>query len=86
MMCIAEDDETQKTGIVCVFYNVGPVKMNEFHPAMFAKGASMLKAIPVRIVGCHYCFSDPKIRNIMSIIMMAAGSQNRARFRLHHGT
>ena len=85
MMSAAEDEVTQQTGIIVIMYNIGSVGLNDFQPATMAAGSAMLRVLPIRYSSFHYCFSDPRIRGITAIIMIGAGSQNRARFRLHEG-
>jgi hypothetical protein len=83
-MVATEDIDTQRRGIVLVFYKTGP---NQTH-----KGRSgswrlpkLTFALPGRAVACHFCFDDKKFNPVLSLVLLSLEKSLRARAKIHHG-
>ena len=81
----AEDEESQKRGMVGLLYHVGPMPIAGFDRELFYKGPSSVYYLPIRMVGLHYCFDDPLIRAVVAFTMMSVGREVRVKFRVHDG-
>jgi hypothetical protein len=53
-------------------------------PAVWAI-EKLRKALPMRVVGMHYCYDSFKMRPMMSLAMLVMGATSRVRFRAHYG-
>jgi hypothetical protein len=87
-MALLEDEDTQIKGIVDVIYSIGTadvqLKTNFSH--FFSRGVPMLvHSLPMRVSSMHFCYDDPRLRPVMSLIQMVAGKQTRLRCRTHYG-
>lgn len=82
-MTALEDEETQKKGIVLLGYNMGAKSVVD-RPAVWAI-EKLRKALPMRVVGMHYCYDSFKMRPMMSLAMLVMGATSRVRFRAHYG-
>ena len=83
VMAALEDEDTQKAGVVMVGYNMGAKLELDCH-AVWAI-MKLRRALPIRVVGMHYCYDDFKTRPMMSLAMLVMGSHGRMRFRAHYG-
>jgi hypothetical protein len=81
-----EEKETQKHGIVCLYYQSGFVIGEKFHLEFYYKSSIIQKGLPLMIRGFHFCYDSEIFRPIMSAMQLAIGNQNRLRFRSHYGT
>ena len=79
----AEDEETQKKGVVLVLMNAGPNKISD--PYASWQVSRVMPSLCVRFVGVHYCYDSVVISKMFSITMMMAGKESRLRFRTHFG-
>jgi hypothetical protein len=79
----AENEETQKRGMVLVSYNIGIT--NPDRSGVF-KIASIFNALPVKVAGIHVCVDDPKTVIVAKLASMLVGSYGALRFRCHYGT
>jgi hypothetical protein len=80
---LSEDVETQKNGIVVLFFNLGPHKV----PGDINGGwkiSAMVTVFPLRIVSAHLCHENsPLLVPGISLIRYAVGSTVRLRLRAH---
>jgi hypothetical protein len=83
VMTALEDEETQKLGIVLLGYNMGAKSVVD-RPAVWAI-QKLRKALPMRVVGMHYCYDSFKMRPMMTLAMLVMGATSRVRFRAHYG-
>jgi hypothetical protein len=81
----AEDEETQRRGFVFVVYHMFPMKLSQFDRELFYDLPQVLDWLPVRFTGCHFCYNDPLVRSVVTVCMLMAGPELRARCRVHHG-
>jgi hypothetical protein len=83
---LSEDIDTQKKGIVIVYFNLGPHKAPvDFNGAW--KLARMVTAFPLRILSEHLCHDNsPILVPEISLIRYAVGSTVRLRLRTHPTT
>jgi hypothetical protein len=86
LMCAVEDEETQKKGIVSVVYNVEPKSPLANDPRIYLNVYQLLPALPIRMMGAHYCVQDSGLRRFMSSIRVAMSRELRLRSRVHHGS
>ena len=86
-MTAMEDEETQRRGIVCIFY---PGGNNEYdmleNNRILYEALYGSYALPVYIAGVHFCFEHTNALPVASMIMNGAGRHTRTRFRFHQGT
>lgn len=82
VLAAAEDDETQKRGMVGTFYftNVLPLiqKLYELKPNLF-------DWLPIELVGAHFCYDDAKLRIVHALLLLLIGRKRRVRVRMHEG-
>ena len=82
-MNLMRDVDTQKRGVVAVFYSVA---MGMFNPQASLKLPTLIPSLPIRFVSGHAC-SDSKARiTILSLVVGAVSRNLRTRFRFHYGT
>ena len=79
-----EDEETQRRGFVVVLYHLGNLK-SDLDPDVLREGPISNQWLPLRFSGIHMCLDNPMMRVIARIILVAAGSDFRSRFRIHEG-
>jgi hypothetical protein len=82
-IAVAEDEETQKKGVVLILINAGPNKISD--PYASWKVSRVMPSLCVRFVGIHYCYDSVVISKMFSLTMMMAGKESRLRFRTHFG-
>ena len=82
VLAAAEDDETQKRGLIGMFYftNVLPLiqKLYERRPYLF-------DWLPIKLVGAHFCHDNPRFRIIHALLLLLIGKKRRVRVRMHEG-
>ena len=85
-MVALEDVETQKRGLVLVFfqlqdgYNFGRERLNQ--------GLNFVQGTPVKFMGIHYCCSKERMPFLLPFQNMSqyfVGSDGRRHFRAHRG-
>jgi hypothetical protein len=84
MLSAAEDEETQRRGVVIINYYIGPLSIR-LDPERMTEGAALMHWAPLRIVSIHQCLNDPLLRAVASILLLGAGREQRARVRVHGG-
>jgi hypothetical protein len=84
MLSAAEDEETQRRGVVIIHYFMGLLSIS-LDPDKIKEAAALTHWIPLRIAGIHQCLNDPLLRAFASILLLGAGRERRAQVRLHGG-
>jgi hypothetical protein len=84
MVSAAEDEETQRRGVVLINYFIGPLSII-LDPVTVTEGAALMHWVPLRIAGIHQCLNDPLLRAVASLLLLGAGRDRRARVRVHGG-
>jgi hypothetical protein len=88
VMTALDDEETQKSGAVCIHhgtdwdFDVMDAKLLEF----FSKVPGMMKCIPLRLQGFHFCYNNSKLRSIFSLMQLGVSKEIRHRMRVHYGS
>lgn len=85
MMKILQEEETQKKGLVVVVHNTGKIVFREEFQLMRQVNRTRY-AIPDKLVGGHYCYSDPILRPFIAGMKLLMQKDERTRFRTHFGT
>lgn len=84
MSVVENDEETQKRGMVGIFYQMGRMG-HEPDVELFQHAPNSLHWLPVRFSGCHMCINDPIVCALVHMALRLAGRNFRARYRLHEG-
>ena len=81
--CIAEDEANQKRGVVGLFYF-----NRNIHTArrVLLRNSRMMDWMPIKVVGAHICYNNPKLRILNALFMLEIGRERRVRLRTHEGT
>mmetsp|Transcript_10957 Transcript_10957/g.19680 ORF Transcript_10957/g.19680 Transcript_10957/m.19680 type:complete len:550 (-) Transcript_10957:1047-2696(-) len=87
LMCVAEDIESQRRGLVAIFFQLSPntkictdTQERDFVLRFF-------EATPLRISAVHVCIPDDSISQmIKNLFLLAIGPERRARSRFHAGS
>jgi hypothetical protein len=86
IMCsMAEDEETQRRGVVCMIYYVGQKLAPEIDFEFATRAARLLEWLPIRFSAIHWCSDHPGTRAFKALLVLLLGHRNRARFRIHDG-
>jgi hypothetical protein len=80
-----EDEEPQINGVVHIYYCVGMAEAHHSFSELLMQGSNMIKELPFRMTGFHFCYSDYRLRPALSLVQMVIGQQMRLRFRTHFG-
>ena len=79
-----EDVETQKKGLVCIYYNFSyPSNMEA---ELTVKGLKFVQTVPWRTAALHFCSTELLASAIVSFVQFVMGRAGRLRFRAHHGS
>jgi hypothetical protein len=84
MFCAAEDEETQRRGLVFLMYHMGPLVCKP-ETEFFIDSASSAAWLPIRLSATHWCTDRLLTPMYVRMVMIVAGKDVRARFRLHEG-
>ena len=84
MLCLAEDEENQKLGIVGLLYHVGE-ETNKPDPKLMKEGPATIPWIPIRFTGIHVCVNERMSSILARLLLLGGGSEFRARSRVHYG-
>ena len=85
VLAAAEDEETQKRGLVVVFYFTNALlpllqKTYEHH------GPRLLDWLPIKLIGVHFCYNDSMSRILYALLLLIMmGKERRVRVRVHQG-
>ena len=85
MMTLLQDEDIQRKGIVPVGFNLNKSAIQQVFDLMQREYFSMRMSIPDRVVGVHYCYNDPSLRNYIAGLRLMSTKQERQRFRSHIG-
>lgn len=77
------DKETQKRGMLLLFYIVGA--SGSLDAQQFYRIREFIQAVPTRIIGFHICYDNPKIHPMISLLIKAFDKFVTARCRSHYG-
>jgi hypothetical protein len=83
---IAEDEETQKKGMVFISYSLdSKLESNEENDHVWWACILCAQSLPVRFSSFHYCYNTPTIGSNMKLFISAGNPFTRARMRMHQG-
>lgn len=86
-MVLVEESGPTICDTVEISYNLGQFCAGAFdRTALKGSFDLVLKAIPSRLVGYHYCFDDVRFRTVWGVITVFLGKKARMRARDHEGT
>ena len=80
----------QKKGVVAMCYaSAGSLSLTEHDIGKMTivakKGTYVLRCIPIRYTGFHFCYDDRKMEFLINALRVAAGKGFRLRFKIHSG-
>jgi hypothetical protein len=84
MLTLAEDEENQRRGLVAILYQIGSTG-SDADPELFREASAAASYIPIRFSGVHFCMDNPVARVLGRLLLAGAGSNFRARHRIHSG-
>ena len=86
-MINAESVETQRKGIVVIlWWGVGTVSSKRtFSAKTFWQCSAVQRAMPVKVMGMHFCYDNIILKPIMSTIQLGCDFFTGVRFRSHYG-
>ena len=82
-MAILHDEESQKNGSIWLFMNFNGYKASA---DLVSSISQMEMAIPNRIMGGHFCYSDPALKRCIVGRQVFANEHHRYRLREHFGS
>lgn len=87
VMAAVEEEETQKRGMVGLFYFVGATSFMFDRKFVQVNNllSGLLNCLPCKLTAMHICFNDPRLRMIKALIMLTMGRDRRVRLRVHIG-
>eukprot|EP00980_Cylindrotheca_fusiformis_P021757 scaffold8587_cov97-Cylindrotheca_fusiformis.AAC.5 len=85
-MVSVESIEAQKKGVVIIYWSLGRSKVGvRFSARSFWNAGSLQKAVPMRVLGFHFCYNSILLRPIVSAIQLGFDFLARTRLRSHYG-
>jgi hypothetical protein len=85
-MKLAQDEETQKRGVVGVMYMVEqPDALLAGNPQAHWETTRLRAACPLRFCAQHMCTDNPHLKGMLIYGMLVMGTLTRARHRDHFG-
>lgn len=84
-MSAAEDEETQKRGMVGIFYFTNQMETVQ---RLFTRNVKIFDWIPLRMVGGHFCYPPPdkaSLKLLNACLLLIVGRDRRVRVRMHEG-
>eukprot|EP00980_Cylindrotheca_fusiformis_P012693 scaffold3103_cov136-Cylindrotheca_fusiformis.AAC.31 len=85
LMSMLESEETQKKGILVIFYSLGEFRDKENRPGI-VELAKMVQTLPLHLAGFHFCCDDYKQYLMMWPVLGVTSTERVARFRHHLGS
>jgi hypothetical protein len=82
LLAAAEDEETQRRGMVGIFYFTAAYGLAK---EMYQRDTRMFDWVPVRMAGGHFCFDDSRLLLVKALVMLDIGRERRVRVRFHEG-
>lgn len=83
-MAILQDEDAQLRGIVAVAFELGDT-LPKFNFELIRRELRMLRCIPMRIVGHHFCTSNQALLQTLNLVLHMATPFFRVRTRAHCG-
>lgn len=83
-MLNVESEETQRKGIVVVMWGIGGGRRT-LSASMFWRASAVQKAMPVKVMGFHFCYNNYVLRPILSTVQLGCDFFTGVRFRAHYG-
>eukprot|EP00934_Nitzschia_sp_Nitz4_P001669 Nitzschia sp. Nitz4//scaffold83_size84149//45259//46973//NITZ4_005174-RA/size84149-processed-gene-0.97-mRNA-1//-1//CDS//3329558947//1669//frame0 len=77
------EDEVQRSGVVCCFFQYKQLKLDMVQMAEYNK---LEISIPQKYVANHMCFADSRIRPFVTGILMMVDKEERSRYKIHYGS
>ena len=84
LMSVAEDEDTQKRGIVGLLYNFGLFD-EDFDSQTIIRSVELRNALPIRFVAMHYCYNQPSFIDFFNYERFSFDRHTRLRCRAHQG-
>ena len=87
-MGILEDEgkDAQTHGMVDIGYCIGTTKTKISFTDLVGRGFPILLSLPFQMCAIHFCFSEARLKLVLSLAQLIAGKQNRMPCRTHFGT
>lgn len=85
LMCLLDDEETQKRGFAGIIYNVGAFVPGVTDMKTISQGCWVQGTVPLRLCSLHHCFHDSAFRRMVDFSMNFFGEETKARAKMHHG-
>lgn len=87
LVVAAEDEETQRKGLVIVNYFIGQLTLvKDVDRRDVEQGSGATHWIPIKICCIHQCINDLVLRTLAKLIVLDMGQRRRIRSRSHTGT
>jgi hypothetical protein len=92
ILAAAEDELTQRKGLVLVQYFIGqltlmgPNEFSQIHRQVIQEGSSLWHWLPLRLCAVHQCINDFLLRTMAKLLVLDMGQTRRMRTRSHHGS
>ena len=83
-MATLQDEDVQIRGIVVVAFELGD-KLPNFCYELIRREFRMLRCIPMRIVGHHFCIGNQALLQTLNLVLHMATPFFRVRTRAHYG-
>lgn len=80
----AEDEDTQKRGIVVIYYAIAQkgCEGKNNSPLQFLRA---LEDLPARVVATHFCYDSESMQPVLNLMSNNMDKRMLGRFRSHHG-
>ena len=83
VLAAAEDEETQKRGLIGMLYFTDALPL--IQQLYRRQGPRLFDWLPIKLVGVHFCYDDPKFRILQAVLLLMMGKERRVRVRIHEG-
>src|SRR5210317_1612425 len=81
-----ESVESQRKGVVVVMWGIGNGSSRRtIFASTYRKASAVQRALPVKVVGFHFCYDKIILRPILSTIRLGCDFFTGVRFRSHYG-
>ena len=96
LLTAAEDELTQRKGLVIIQYYIGKLAVLESHEIangldptiiqFIKEGSSICQWLPIKLCSIHQCTNDFFLRTLSKLLVLDMGPSRRIRTRNHHGS
>ena len=96
ILAAAEDELTQRKGLVIIQYYIGKLTMVQSHEVangvnqtilqLIREGSSIFQWLPLKLCSIHQCTNDFFLRTLSKLLVLDMGPTRRIRTRNHHGS